>query len=441
MSIGGCAAKSKQLNSWAFDMCIVRPSTAILHYSASPTVGGVEAVMDAHAHIFLQMGYPVTVIAGQGSLDALPSGCEFMLIPELDSQHPDILAAGAILEQGQIPDAFEPLVQRLSGSLAPLLRDFDNLIVHNVFTKHFNLPLTAALFTLLDAGAVNNCIAWHHDFTWTSPRSRSKVHEGYPWDLLRTYRSDITNITISQQRQKELLRLYNCPEEAVHVICNGVDAAEMLALSGEGWDLVQRLDLLTADLIMLMPVRVTRAKNIEYALEVARSLKDEGVKVKLVLTGPPDPHDEASMTYFRSLQERRDALGLQEEMHFVFESGPVAGEPNLISLDVVFELYRVADLMFMPSHQEGFGMPVLEAGLLGLPVLVSDTVPAAVEIGGDEVMRFGLDQSPQSLVRELLPWVNEDKRLRLARRTRQRYTWEALFQNEIEPLLQGNSQG
>ena len=393
--------------------------------------------MDAHARIFLEKGYPVTIIAGQGSADSLPSGCEFILIPELDSQHPDILAAAAILEQGEVPPDFDVLTQRLSAELGPLLPRFDNLIVHNVFTKEFNLPLTAALWMLLDDGAINNCIAWHHDFTWTSPRSGWKVHEGYPWDLLRTYRPDMIQVTISQGRKQELIGLYNCPEEAVQVIVNGVDATQVFGLTGEGDALVDRLDLLDADLILLMPVRVTKNKNVEYALEVVAALKGEGIKVKLVLTGPPDPHDDKSMDYFRGLQERRDRLGLQEEMHFVFESGPDIVEPYQISLEVVYDLYRVADLMFMPSYQEGFGMPILEAGLLGLPVVASDTVPAAQEIGAEDVMLFSLDRPPADLARELIRRANADKRLGLARRTRQNFTWEAIFGKRIAPLLAG----
>jgi glycosyltransferase involved in cell wall biosynthesis len=412
-----------------------KPLTAILHYTAPPVIGGVEGVMDAHARIFLEKGYPVTIIAGQGSVDALPPGCEFVRIPELDSQHPDILAASAILEQGEVPADFDSLTQRLLAALSPLLPRFDNLIVHNVFTKHFNLPLTAALWTLLDDSAINNCIAWHHDFTWTSPRSRSKVHEGYPWDLLRTYRLDVTQVTISQQRKQELVGLYNCPEDAVQVIVNGVDVVQIFGLTSEGAALVDRLDLLDADLILLMPVRVTKNKNVEYALEVVAALKEEGVRVKLILTGPPDPHDDKSMAYFRDLQERRDALGLQKEMHFVFESGPEGSEHYQIPLEVVYDLYRVADLMFMPSYQEGFGMPVLEAGLLGLPVIASATVPAAQEIGAEDVMMFALDQPPEALAREVIRRAGEDKRLRLARRTRQNFTWEAIFKKRIAPLL------
>lgn len=420
-------------------MNATKPATAMLHYTAPPVVGGVEAVMEAHASVFLQMGYPVSIIAGQGSEDALPLGSELLFVPALDSQHRAILAAGAILERGKVPQDFAALTQQLIEALAPQVTRFDNLIVHNVFTKHFNLPLTAAIFTLLDSGAIRNCIAWHHDFTWTSPRSRSKVHPGYPWDLLRAYRPDVTHVTISRKRQGELAALYRCPTEAIRIIYNGVYPAKLLGLTAAGWELTQRLDLLAADLVMLMPVRVTRAKNIEFALEVVALLKREGLKVKLVLTGPPDPHDERSIAYFHTLQKLRDALGLQSEMHFVFESGQDPKMPHLISLDVVADLYRVADLMFMPSLQEGFGMPVLEAGLLGLPVVASEAVPAAEEIGGEDVLRFELDQAPHELAQRLLSWAEENKRLRLARRTRQNFSWQAIFRRDIEQLLVGNN--
>ncbi|NIV33879.1 MAG: hypothetical protein GWN58_31850, partial [Anaerolineae bacterium] len=75
----------------------------------------------------------------------------------------------------------------------------------------------------------------------------------------------------------------------------------------------------------------------------------------------PDPHDAASMAYFRSLQDLREELGVEEEMRFVFESGPDPDRGYIIDASVVGDLFRVSDLMFMPSHREGFAMPVLEA--------------------------------------------------------------------------------
>ena len=54
--------------------------TAILHYSAPPIVGGVESVIQAHAQVFLQAGYPVTVIAGRGEQASLPAGTGFVTL-------------------------------------------------------------------------------------------------------------------------------------------------------------------------------------------------------------------------------------------------------------------------------------------------------------------------------------------------------------------------
>jgi len=411
-----------------------RPETAILHYSAPPVVGGVEAVIQAHGQVFIEAGYPVTVVAGRGEGAALPSSADFVLIPEMDSQHPQVLQMSSMLEQGEVPPDFDDMVAPLTETLALILDRFDNVIVHNVLTKHFNLLLTAALHRLLDAGTIRHCIAWCHDFTWTSPHSCSKVHPGYPWDLLRTYRPDITYVVVSQSRQRALATLLGCPLERIQVVYNGVDPEVLLGLSAEGQALVTRLGLLESDLVLLMPVRVTQAKNIEYAMRVVAALKARGCRPKLVVTGPPDPHDEQSMTYFRSLQELRRQLRVVEEMRFVFESGPDPGEPFTIDAQVVGDLFRVSDLMFMPSHREGFGMPVLEAGLIGVPVLCTD-VPAAEEIGGEDVTLFDAEEDATSVAELILAWAEQSPVHRLRRRVRQNYTWQAVFHRDIQPLL------
>jgi glycosyltransferase involved in cell wall biosynthesis len=100
----------------------------------------------------------------------------------------------------------------------------------------------------------------------------------------------------------------------------------------------------------------------------------------------------------------------------------------------VGDLFRVSDLMFMPSHREGFGMPVLEAGLVGIPV-VSTPVPAAEEIGGENVKIIDAEADPAEIAALILEWVDADKIYHLRRQVRQQYTWDAIFEKDIEPLL------
>ncbi len=408
---------------------------AILHYSAPPTIGGVEAVIDAHAKVFIGKGYSVSVIAGTGDHGSL-APADYNHLPMLDSQHQQILKMSAALESGCVPGVFEAVVNELVEGLRLILNQFDHLIVHNVFTKHFNLPLTAALQRLLEEGSIRHTIAWCHDLTWTSPNSRSKVYPGYPWDLLRTQRKDVSYVAVSERRQRELAELFECPIDQIKVIYNGVDPRELLALSQPGFELITRMDLLDSDLILLMPVRVTKAKNIEYAMRVLAVLKSNYSKPKLVLTGPPDPHDADNMNYFRSLLDMRVKLGLENEMRFVYESGPDPAHPYQIDNRVVGDLFRVSDVMFMPSHREGFGMPVLEAGLVGLPVVSTD-VPASQEIARDNVLIFDAGQPAGETAESIRAMVEANPVSRLRSLVRANYTWEAIFNRKIKPLLEG----
>lgn len=411
-----------------------KPSIAILHYSAPPVVGGVEAVIQAHVEVFVSEGHRTRVIAGRGDGAAYPSGADFQLIPEMDSQHPLVIEQNLELEKGVVPAQFNDLVDRLVENIEPHLHGYDWLIVHNIFTKHFNLPLTCALKTILSERVAMGCIAWCHDFTWTSPSSRSKVHPGFPWDLLREKWGGVTYVVVSKERQGSLAELFNCSRDDIPVVYNGVDRDLLLGLSVTGKYIVDRLGLFESDLILIMPVRVTKAKNIEFALEVLKAIKSKGLMPKLVLTGPPDPHDPDNIAYYRSLLRMRAALGLDAEMSFIYELELEGDGGYILDMATVSDLMRVSDLVFLPSHREGFGMPVLEAGMLGLQVVASE-IPAVKEIANDYVTQIDISQTPEDVAERILGWASSDKRHQLRRRVRQSFTWEAIYRNEIRPLL------
>jgi glycosyltransferase involved in cell wall biosynthesis len=184
-----------------------------------------------------------------------------------------------------------------------------------------------------------------------------------------------------------------------------------------------------------MPVRVTQAKNIELGIRLVAALKKRNLHPRLIISGPPDPHDPENMAYFESLRTLCRRLGVEADVHFVFESGYQPVEPLLLDAAQVGELYRLCDVLFMPSHREGFGMPILEAGLLGIPVFCADTIPAAGEIGGDEVMQFSPDTKPNELADLVLEWLEKSPQQAFRRRVRQGFTWRKIYRLQILPLL------
>jgi glycosyltransferase involved in cell wall biosynthesis len=106
----------------------------------------------------------------------------------------------------------------------------------------------------------------------------------------------------------------------------------------------------------------------------------------------------------------------------------------------VGDLFRICDVMFMPSLREGFAMPVLEGGLAGVPV-VCTAVPAAEELGGADVIQFDLEQTAEEVADQILAWADGSRVHRLRRRVRQGYTWAAILKRDIEPLLARGASG
>ena len=224
------------------------------------------------------------------------------------------------------------------------------------------------------------------------------------------------------------------PREKVNVIYNGIDTDVLVGISSESRRLIDNLKLEEAELLLLMPVRVTQAKNIEFALRVLRELRQNGCQAQMILTGPPDPHDPENLSYFQSLKDLRKKLGLQAYFHFIYESGEKPEDGTILNMETVGGLYRICDALFMPSRREGFGMPVLEAGLLGKPIFASN-IPAVEEIGQADVHLLDIQRDPAVAAQMILNWAANDPAYRLRKKIRENFTWGQIFVKQIDPLL------
>ncbi len=174
---------------------------ALLHYSSPPIVGGVESVLAHHARLMTRAGHQVTIFAGRGA--SFDERIPVRVLPRLDSRHHDVMEIKAVLDAGTIPPAFEALSDQIRRELTAELQGFDFLISHNVASLHKNLPLTAALHTLSQQPDMPHLILWHHDLAWTTPRYRHELHDGLPWDLLRTHWTGVTQVVVSELRRQE----------------------------------------------------------------------------------------------------------------------------------------------------------------------------------------------------------------------------------------------
>jgi len=400
---------------------------ALLHYTAPPVVGGVESVMGHQARLMADAGHSVLIVAGRG--EKTDPRIDFRPLPLADSRHPEVLSIKAGLDVGSIPESFPGLVSELEVAMENILAVCDFIVAHNVCSLHKNLALTAALWQLVKHRRAPRAILWHHDLAWTTPRYRAELHPGYPWDLLRGDWPEAIQVVVSRLRQQELSQLLGVPLDRIRVVPNGLDLQRFLNLADQTMDLVKRLDLLAASPILLLPVRITPRKNIELALQTLAALRAQLPEAALVVTGPLGPHNPANADYFRRLVDLRQELGVEDSAHFLAEL--VAGYlPDY----VVGDLYRLADALLLPSFEEGFGIPLLEAGLAGLPIFCTD-IPPLRELGGSMVHYFSPQANAREVARLIASHLSPDPVYQMRVQVRQEYTWGQIYLRHIEPLF------
>jgi mannosylglucosylglycerate synthase len=402
----------------------------LLHYAGPPVIGGVESTLAHHAQMLAARQNHVQIIAGRGNTFHPDVG--YTQLDMLDSSHPEIIQVGKELAKGIVSPFFDELRHQISHRLTPILQAADVVIVHNATTLHKNLPLTAALYDMAQNGL--NLISWAHDFAWKDKLYTSSLHPGYPWNLLSQAWPNTRYVVVSADRQSILADLLNLPKSQITVITPGVDPVKFLQISPEVQTLISRLKLLTAAPLILLPARITRRKNIEFAVEVLAELVQKLPRARLVVTGPPGPHNPSNVTYLSRLKNQVQSYSLQDHVNFLYEMGH-DDSPNLLSDRMVADLFRLADILFFPSQREGFGIPVLEAGLTRLPVFAAN-IPPVRESAGEFASLFDLDESAETVALRIANLLSSDKAYQLKQRVLSHFTWEAILEQKILPLIE-----
>jgi mannosylglucosylglycerate synthase len=401
---------------------------ALLHYAAPPVVGGVETVIYHHARLFNKFGHQVRIIAGRGQTWDLRIPVN--IDSRFDSRHPEVIKFKKELDSGIIPPGFNHWVEELYLALQQLLEEIDIVIIHNVASLHKNLGLTAALYRMTQSSYKQRFILWHHDLAWQMPGYHSELYPGWPWDLLRKSWPGVEQVAISEARRQDLCELFGIQPETVKVIPAGLDLAEFYSLQPDVIKLVERFGLTEAAPILLAPVRLTRRKNLELAICTTASLRMVMPSVVLIITGPTGAHNPANGEYLHQLNDLCEELDVENSVHLLandFPDGLTSGQ--------MAEVYRLADALILPSREEGFGIPILEAGLGRLPVFCSD-LSSLRALAEDSATYFSPDDPPEKLAERIAAQLEGDASYRFRARVRTRYSWEGIFWELILPLVE-----
>jgi glycosyltransferase involved in cell wall biosynthesis len=364
----------------------------LIHYRYAPAIGGVELVMEQHARFLADAGHEVTVLTGSGS--GSDARVRVVILPELLDRSPSAVAAA-------------------EAAFAPWLEWADRVVAHNVLTMPFAPACTAALWRLAERFPAGRVINWVHDLAALNPDYAVSGD-----DLLRQRSPAMRVVAISEWRARQFAQLTGTPLDEIAVVPNGIDPVGFLNLTPRVARFARERRLLEAEVILLQPARILRRKNIELGLRLVAELKSRGCRATLLVTGAPDPHNASSARYRQELLTLREALGVEEEALFVSDFFPVA-KADLASL------YALSDVLWLPSRDEGFGLPMLEGALHRILLFCADRSPMnTLGLPGAEF--FDPDSEPGEIADRLLRGKNK-LFLEARRAVIERFAWEAVW--------------
>lgn len=119
------------------------------------------------------------------------------------------------------------------------------------------------------------------------------------------------------------------------------------------------------------------------------------IDARLLLVGPYDARDI-----------------LPQYIKDEIESNPLIIAPGAVSHHYLPNYYSLMDVFVFPSYREGFGMTVIEASAMRLPILVSRSHGCVDSIREDVTGRY-IDLTPESIATSLIEMLNPELRQRL----------------------------
>jgi len=341
-------------------------------HSTLDCLDGVSIESNKYVKIFESLGHTVFRIAGKFGNTETNRG---LTLPDIISHGKEIendillLSSESTIELKILQAKLCVYAQELKIIITKFIKDnnIDILSVDNVFSLPLCFPLTVALSKIILESGIP-CIARHHDFYWDRnifshyPDILSKELETYFPPKLDSIQHIVINkkaeIDLNLKKGIKAMCLYNSFE--LNVSISKRDLAHDLRIQD--------------NIIFLQPSRVVRRKNIELSIEFIASFnKNATKKGVLVITGNIEEINE----YHNSIIQYAEQLDVR--LVFLYDQLPNGG------FFPTEDIYNMCDVVIFPSHNEGFGNPIIES-VLYKKVLVTNAYPVL-----KEVLEYGFD--------------------------------------------------
>ncbi len=347
---------------------------------------------------------------------------------------------------GVLHSTFYEEVDVISKDFVKYLENVDICFMHDILYQGWHYVHNIAIRKAQKQLPNTKFISFTHSFPVNRPIKINDKFSGRFIPMDNTIFSYPTNSGLPA-----LAKQYNIGEGFCRTIYN-INPV-FLGMNKNILKLHKKIDLLSPEILIVYPARLTPGKQFEKITGIAGAIHKYCEKTVKVVFCDFRSMDIDSDTYKSSIKNKGYEYGLNE-IDIIFTSD--LGFENGFPREAVLDLFTLSNLYICPSNSESFGLTVLEASSRGNFIVLNEAVPALNELGKNldayfmrwDARNFGFNTFEKYTPSEkhynkkhaniIINKMRENPVINAKTKARTMYNDEWIWKNQLYPIIFGH---
>jgi glycosyltransferase involved in cell wall biosynthesis len=351
--------------------------------------------------------------------------------------------------------SFDQDVQALDRDISTALDGIDVVLTHDVIYQPAAVKHLVACKRIAARNPKLRWLHWIHSAT--SPYTLANLRPLFVDEYAKIIGEKFPNsfyVFFNHYSIPRVAQNFKVDDGDVKVVHHPTDIKSFYKLETESWELIKRKNFLSADVICTYAIRLDRGKQVEKVIKTIAAFKRLGKSVRLMIF---DFHSTGGdkVTYRNECKKMATEWGLTEQ-EITWSSEAKSSWNVEVPYQIVADFFRISNVFVMPSVSESYSLITQEAGLSGVAMVINKDFPPFRDIFGwcpHEIpfssnidKMTGLDGDTTTTVNnepqfyldaaKMLNYeLENDRTLHLKTFLRRDRNLDAIFKNELEPLI------
>lgn len=279
----------------------------------------------------------------------------------------------------QYPSHWKEDVAKIKDMAEKNLQDIDFLICHDIFFIDTYLPYNIGL---RESNLKCKLFAWTHSAPSSRPNLTDNIHANR-----FTLPKKTELVYLNHDKANDLAEMYGAWLKDVKVVHNSRDVRNFWDLDSFVTELINKYDLLQADIISVYPLstpRMISGKGLDKAIKLHSKLKKLGYKTKLIVCNA-HANAEKDKKMIAQTQIWASEMDITQN-DLIFTSLENSKYEIGVNSKIVSDLFRLSNIFIFPTVSEVCSLVLLEAMMSGNLLVLNKNVRSLYEFGENNAL-------------------------------------------------------